>query len=153
MTSTEPLLVQSDSIVIIPNSNKVLTIPMGWHGTVNFEDQGTISLSRIYPDSAELHILASKVWLVEFHDEFVKEQISNSAEYCSFDFNGYSFTVCKKEKGPITMFYQISRINVEEDGWTWFFRIVGEYALSESMKSDLKGIISQVVEISDPNNN
>lgn len=58
----------------------------------------------------------------------------------------------KKENEPITMFYQIAQVDIEEDGWTWFFRIVGVSTLTETMMSDLKSIITQVVEISDPNN-
>jgi hypothetical protein len=152
MTSTDTLKVQSDSIVVLPNTNRRLRIPERWHGLVDFEGPGTMSLKRTYIDSTELFLMANEAWLVEFHEEYVARQISSSIEYCEFDFNDYTFTVYKKENEPITMFYQIARVDREEDGWTWFFRIDGVSNLTETMMSDLKSIVTQVVEISDPNN-
>jgi hypothetical protein len=96
MASDDTLMVQSDSIVLVPNGTRTFNIPEGWHGSVNFEGPRSLSLKRTYVDSTELFLIASEVWLVEFHDEFIKQQTSTSIEYCEFDLKQLYFHSLQK---------------------------------------------------------
>ena len=123
-------------------------MPKGWTGTVDFDGPGTLRLN-----STGIALIASEAWLVEFHDEYVQRQKATSLEHCDFELSNYTFTVYRIENEPIIMLYQIARTEKDQDGWTWFFKILIGSTLPENMMPELRSIVAQVVEISDPNNN